>query len=310
MQTTSLHIAGSSIMIPRRTLRLLDEAVAIEQEDARKAGKLGYMARAMIQASMPYRDPKTSFYCRQNGTFRLEMVASPNIGLPYGNIPRLLLCWLATEVVRTKDRTLTLGDSLTDFMCQIGLTAVTGGKTGSIWRLKEQSRRLFSCLTVGKMLVSLDKVINSLPNAVNTSVKSSIDQHTAHIAQATIKITDEMDRQASSITSKVVKILNDCFATSVAGIKTAAGQAETAASSMEAAKNYVGWRIIAVNIGISLFVVFIILGIVNRRFPWQLRGPTIQEQTYIERGKALTKTWSQLPPKVLSVISRAINENE
>lgn len=133
-------------MIPRRTLRLLDEAVAIEQEDARKAGKLGYMAKAMIQASMPYRDPKTSYYCRQNGTFRLEMVASPNIGLPYGNVPRLLLCWLATEIVRTKERTLTLGNSLTDFMSQIGLTSVTGGKTGSIWRLKEQSRRLFSCL--------------------------------------------------------------------------------------------------------------------------------------------------------------------
>ncbi len=146
MQTSSLKIADSSITIPRRTLRLLDEAVAIEQEDARNAGKLSYMAKAMIQASMPYRDPKTSYYCRQNGTFRLEMVASPNTGLPYGNIPRLLLCWLSTEIVRTKERTLTLGDSLTDFMSQIGLTAVTGGKTGSIWRLKEQSRRLFSCL--------------------------------------------------------------------------------------------------------------------------------------------------------------------
>lgn len=146
MQTTSSHIAGCGILIPRSTLRLLDEAVAIEQEDAKKAGKLGYMARTMIQASMPYRDPKTSFFCRQNGTFRLEMVASPNIGLPYGNIPRLLLCWLATEVVRTRERTLILGDSLTDFMTRVGLSAVTGGKTGSIWRLKEQSRRLFSCL--------------------------------------------------------------------------------------------------------------------------------------------------------------------
>lgn len=144
MHPSGFHISGSPFL-SRHSLRLLDEAVAIEREDAKKARKICYMARSMVQASMPYRDPLVLHYERRNGNFRLVMIAPPGIGLPFGNVPRLLLCWLTTEVVRTKERTLFLGDNLTDFMQQVGLETIRGGRTGSITRLKEQSRRLFSC---------------------------------------------------------------------------------------------------------------------------------------------------------------------
>ncbi len=70
------------------------------------------------------------------------MLANPKIGLPYGSIPRMLLAWIGTEAVKTKSRTLVLGDSMSAFMRELDMVP-TGGRWGSITRLKDQTRRLF-----------------------------------------------------------------------------------------------------------------------------------------------------------------------
>ena len=57
-------------------------------------------------------------------------------------MPRLLLAWLTTEAVRTKQRELELGDSLSSFMRELSMVP-TGGRWGSITRLKDQTGRLF-----------------------------------------------------------------------------------------------------------------------------------------------------------------------
>ena len=131
-------------MITKQTERLLAEAVAIEEEAAKEAGALGFMARAMVQATMPHRDPKTNEFERRNGNYTLTMLAPSKTGLPYGTIPRLLLAWISTEAVRTQSKTLVLGDTLSEFMRQLGLVP-TGGRWGTITRLREQAKRLFSC---------------------------------------------------------------------------------------------------------------------------------------------------------------------
>jgi hypothetical protein len=56
----------------------------------------------------------------------------------------LLLAWLTTEAVKTQSRELELGDSLSGFMRKLDMVP-TGGRWGSINRLKDQTRRLFSC---------------------------------------------------------------------------------------------------------------------------------------------------------------------
>ena len=62
---------------------------------------------------------------------------------PYGSIPRLFLFWLATEAKRKKSRHIRLGNSLNNFMREIGLDPRTGGgKRGDAKRLQEQMRRL------------------------------------------------------------------------------------------------------------------------------------------------------------------------
>lgn len=123
--------------------RLITEALAIEAEEAVRAGALGFMARALVQATLPHRRVPGTEFERRNGAFRLSLLAPSAVGLPYGSMPRLVLAWLTTEAVRTKNRELVLGDSLSAFMRELGLPA-TGGPRGYIRPLKDQMRRLFS----------------------------------------------------------------------------------------------------------------------------------------------------------------------
>jgi hypothetical protein len=128
---------------PQTIDALINQALAIEDEQAQEAGALGFMARAMVQATLPHRAVAGNEFERRNGNFTLTLQAPSKIGLPYGSVPRLLLAWVTTEAVKTKERELELGDSMSAFMAELGLTP-TGGANGSITRLKNQTRRLFS----------------------------------------------------------------------------------------------------------------------------------------------------------------------
>lgn len=123
--------------------QLISDALAIEAEAAKDAGALGFMARALVQATLPHRRAEGNEFTRVNGSYTLSLLAPSHIGLPYGTIPRLLLSWMTTEAVRTKSRELVLGDSLSGFMAELDMMA-TGGRWGSITRLKGQMTRLFA----------------------------------------------------------------------------------------------------------------------------------------------------------------------
>ena len=119
------------------------EAFEIEAEGARAAGALGFLARILVQATLPHRRPDAHEFERSNGRFTLHLNAPPSVGLPYGVYPRLVLAWLNTEAVRTRSRHLCLGRTFTSFMAKLGLPPVTG-KRGTSARLREQLHRLFS----------------------------------------------------------------------------------------------------------------------------------------------------------------------
>lgn len=142
--------------------RLITEALEIEAEEAKDAGTLGFMARAMVQATLPHKKAAGNEFTRTNGNYSLSILAPAKIGLPYGSYPRLLLSWLSTEAVRTKERELVLGDSLSKFMGELGLVP-TGGRWGSITQLKNQMRRLFSshvsCSYEGDAFTSINMML-------------------------------------------------------------------------------------------------------------------------------------------------------
>lgn len=127
----------------KNTDQLIEEALAIEAEAAADAGAIGYMARALVQATMPHKATPEVVFERRNGKFSLAMMAHPKMGLPYGSMPRLLVAWVTTEAVRTKSPELELGSSLATFMRELDLTP-TGGRWGTITRLRDQMKRLFS----------------------------------------------------------------------------------------------------------------------------------------------------------------------
>lgn len=130
-------------MANRQLERLFRESIEIEAESAKEAGTISYMARSMVMATLPHRSVKGSEFVRKNGSFTLSLLAPSDIGLPYGSIPRLLVSWVTTEAVRTKERELILGNTLTEFMRELDIVP-TGGRWGSITRLKNQMKRLFA----------------------------------------------------------------------------------------------------------------------------------------------------------------------
>ena len=78
---------------------------------------LGFMARMLVLCSLPRTNPGNRLqYKRVNGPYSLIMTAVGKTKLPFGNLPRLLLAWVCTEAVRTQNRELILGKSLSDFM--------------------------------------------------------------------------------------------------------------------------------------------------------------------------------------------------
>jgi hypothetical protein len=112
-----------------------------------------YLARELVQCTLPHRDPgNVALWVRRNGNFALglqpgsDLKTGTTIGLPYGSIPRLILLWIVTEAIRTKNRRIKLGDTLNDFLREIGLDPNTGrGKRGDATRLKDQLMRLLRC---------------------------------------------------------------------------------------------------------------------------------------------------------------------
>lgn len=133
--------------------KLITEVLAIEEQEAKEAGAMGFMARALVQATMPHKDPgKVEAWGRRNGNF--SMVMQPgyvldqdskpqSIGLPYGTKPRLVMAFISSEAVKTHNQEILLGKSLAEFMRQLNLIP-SGGRWGTIPALKEQMKRLFS----------------------------------------------------------------------------------------------------------------------------------------------------------------------
>ena len=120
------------------SLDQIDQLVGAREADA----DLGFMARLLALCSLPRTNPKQRLqYIRHNGPYSLHMTATGSEKLPYGNIPRLLLAWVCTEAVRTQNRELVLGASLSAFMRELGLDSSSGAGRR---RLRAQMDRLFN----------------------------------------------------------------------------------------------------------------------------------------------------------------------
>ena len=93
--------------ITRAQQKLIDAGIEISQEP--DAAQLAYLARELVQCTLPHTDPgEAPLWTRTNGNVTLIIARTgfdpetrKPIGYPYGSLPRLLLYWLNTEAVRT-----------------------------------------------------------------------------------------------------------------------------------------------------------------------------------------------------------------
>jgi Plasmid encoded RepA protein len=115
---------------------------SIHGESAIEADALGFMAKMLVQTTLPHRAQPGTQYTRTDGDVTLSITDLGGAGLPYGTYPRLILIWMTTEALRTGQRKLELGRSLSSFMGQLGLQC-TGGHWGTIPRFRDQMERLF-----------------------------------------------------------------------------------------------------------------------------------------------------------------------
>jgi Plasmid encoded RepA protein len=130
--------------------KLLDDVLIIRQQP--DAAEAAFMARQLVQYTLPHTNPgSVEAWQRRSGN--LSLVIQPgwdaekgrSVGYPYGTIPRLLLFWVTTEAVRTKQRRLELRRNLAQFIRDVGLNPNTGGgRRSDARRLKDQMTRLFS----------------------------------------------------------------------------------------------------------------------------------------------------------------------
>lgn len=130
---------------------MLDVAVEIRMGQEPKEYDKAFLTSRLVQVTLPHSNPgSVPIWKRQNGNLVLSIrpgwdnEKNKPLGYPYGSIPRLLLFWITTEVLRTKSRRIELGESLAGFIRDIGLNPSTGGgKRGDSLRLKSQMERLF-----------------------------------------------------------------------------------------------------------------------------------------------------------------------
>jgi hypothetical protein len=135
------------LTLTRHQQRLLDTSVAIRGEPPER---IDFLHTVQCQCGIPYRNPGDAVreWDRRQGNASLRIEAGSaidprtgdfvNLGLPYGEKPRLVLIHLATEAVRTGSPVVDVEDSMTAYARSLGLE--TNGQ--QLKALKEQLARL------------------------------------------------------------------------------------------------------------------------------------------------------------------------
>jgi hypothetical protein len=119
--------------------------------------RLQFSHTVLCQVGIPRKHTPERRYERSNGKLSLLVEAGSlwnglswtEQPLPYGAIPRLVMVHISTEAVRTKSRVIDVGESMRQFLTQLGLQT-SGGRRGGYAALKKQLQALAACrMTLG-----------------------------------------------------------------------------------------------------------------------------------------------------------------
>ena len=110
--------------------------------DKRPQEPLTYYTPILIQCTLPHSDPKTDIWHKKNGDFSLTIASGYDkdghaYGVPYGSLPRLVLAYIVTQVVKTEATRIAVSSHFSGFLKEIGYKGNLRGenpKTGKIVR--------------------------------------------------------------------------------------------------------------------------------------------------------------------------------
>lgn len=144
----------SSDFSPNQHRVLVDAAAAIRDEPP---PRIDFLHSLLCQTGLPRRRTPDRVFERRNGHASILVEAGSlwdgsawvEQPLPYGATARLIMVHVSSEAVRTRCRTVEIGNSTRQFLTTLGMRS-SGGRRGSYAALMRQMRALAACrLTLG-----------------------------------------------------------------------------------------------------------------------------------------------------------------
>lgn len=139
---------------PIRHHVLIEAAATIRDEPP---PRIDFLHSLLCQIGLPRRRTPDRVFERRNGYASILVEAGSlwdgstwvEQPLPYGATARLIMVHISSEAVRTRSRTVEIGDSTRQFLTRLGMRS-SGGQRGSYTALMRQMRALAACrLTLG-----------------------------------------------------------------------------------------------------------------------------------------------------------------
>jgi len=125
-------------MKKRSIAYLIDIAEQIRETSALETKQIAFIPRVMATASLPVSKQQDNEFIRRNGNRTLTMLASREIGLPYGATPRLALCAITTLSKQNQSNIISLGPSTAHFLNIMGKSCTGLWQPNSPYRWQSQ----------------------------------------------------------------------------------------------------------------------------------------------------------------------------
>ena len=151
--------AGDDVPFPRSELTptQLKLVAAGAEIAAEMPDRADFLHSVMCQVGLPRSRTESRTFERHNGHISILLEAGKlydgrdfvDQPLPYGTTPRLVMVHVSSEAIRTQQRKIEIGDSMRQFLTQLGMQT-SGGPRGGYTALRKQMEALAACrLTLG-----------------------------------------------------------------------------------------------------------------------------------------------------------------
>ncbi|MDE0432750.1 MAG: replication protein RepA [Bryobacterales bacterium] len=112
--------------------------------------KLLYLPPAFVSMTLPHRKLSHNEFTRNNGNYSLSILSRKKIGLPYGTFARLILLYLTTIRVTSRERRFLFSDSWRDFLKTIDTPWCSTSRIAAQDQLERLCSSSFSILSKDK----------------------------------------------------------------------------------------------------------------------------------------------------------------